>query len=96
MKKGKHPEYRDVLFTDSSTGVQFVCGSTVPTEKVGTFEGKEYPELQVSISSASHPFFTGSKKFADMEGRVEKWMKRYGKGKQKKENTEEKKEEETK
>jgi large subunit ribosomal protein L31 len=77
MKKNTHPKYQDVLFIDTATGHRFVCGSTLqPTEKE-TFEGKEYPAFKVSISSASHPFFTGSQQFVDSEGRVDKFMKRY-------------------
>ncbi|WP_213318242.1 type B 50S ribosomal protein L31 [Chlamydiifrater volucris] len=79
MKKNTHPEYRQVLFVDSSTGYKFVCGSTFSSDKTEVFEGKEYPVCYVSVSSSSHPFFTGSKQFIDSEGRVEKFMKRYGK-----------------
>lgn len=77
MKKNTHPAYRDVLFIDSSTGHKFVCGSSLKTDKVETYEGKEYPAFYASISSASHPFFTGSTKMMDAEGRVLKFMKRY-------------------
>ena len=77
MKKNIHPAYRDVLFVDSSTGYKFVCGSSLKTDKVETFEGKEYPTYYVSVSSASHPFFTGSNKFIDSEGRFDKFLKRY-------------------
>ncbi|WP_213357593.1 type B 50S ribosomal protein L31 [Chlamydiifrater phoenicopteri] len=80
MKKNTHPEYHQVLFVDSSTGYKFVCGSTFTSEKTEIFEGKEYPVCYVSVSSSSHPFFTGSKQFIDSEGRVDKFMKRYGKG----------------
>lgn len=79
MKKDVHPEYRQVLFVDSSTGYKFLCGSTLQTEKTEVFEGKEYPVCYVSVSSASHPFFTGSKQFVDAEGRVDKFLKRYNK-----------------
>mgnify|MGYP000966282924 CR=1 FL=1 len=78
MKKGKHPEYQEVLFVDSSTGDKFLCGTTLQPEGTETYEGKEYPAYQISVSSASHPFFTGSQKFVDSEGRVDKFMKRYG------------------
>ncbi len=77
MKKDIHPPYRDVLFVDTSTGTKFVCGSTIQTEANETYEGKEYPVYHVTVSSASHPFFTGSKQFIDSEGRVDKFLKKY-------------------
>lgn len=77
MKKEVHPEYQEVLFVDSSTGHRFVCGSTLKTDEKEVFEGKEYPVCRVSISSSSHPFFTGSKQLVDAEGRVDKFRKRY-------------------
>ncbi|MCB1111817.1 MAG: type B 50S ribosomal protein L31 [Chlamydiales bacterium] len=77
MKRDTHPKYQEVLFVDSSTGHKFVCGSTLQTEERETFEGKEYPVCRVSVSSASHPFFTGSKQLVDAEGRVDKFRKRY-------------------
>lgn len=77
MKKETHPKYQDVLFIDSSTGHKFVCGSTLQSKERATFEGKEYPVCHVSISSSSHPLFTGSKQFVDAEGRVDKFRKRY-------------------
>mgnify|MGYP000650345243 CR=1 FL=1 len=77
MKKNIHPNYQQVLFVDSSTGHKFVCGSTLQPEEKETYQGKEYPVSRVSISSASHPFFTGSKQLVDAEGRVDKFKKRY-------------------
>lgn len=85
MKKEGHPDYQDVLFVDSSTGTKFVCGSTLKPQEKETFEGKEYPVYRVPISSASHPFFTGSKQFLDTEGRVDKFRKRYAKKKEEEE-----------
>lgn len=82
MKKNTHPPYQEVLFVDSSTGVKFVCGSTLQPKERETFEGKEYPVYRMSISSASHPFFTGAKQFIDSEGRVDKFQKRYLKKKE--------------
>src|SRR5690242_10812281 len=77
MKEQGHPHYQDVLFVDSSTGFKFVCGSTLQPKEKETFEGKEYPVYRVPVSSASHPFFTGSKQMIDSEGRVDKFKKRY-------------------
>jgi len=79
MKKQGHPPYQDVLFVDSSTDFRFVCGSTLQPKEKEMFEGKEYPVYKVPVSSASHPFFTGSKQFVDAEGRMDKFVKRYAK-----------------
>lgn len=77
MKKEGHPPYQDILFVDTATGHKFVCGSTLQPKETDTYEGKEYPVYKVPISSASHPFFTGSQQFVDSEGRVDKFKKRY-------------------
>lgn len=95
MKKQGHPPYQDILFVDTATGTKFVCGSTLQPEETETFEGKEYPVYKVPISSASHPFFTGSQQFVDSEGRVDKFKKRYAQkaaqAKEQKEKQEQKK-----
>lgn len=81
MKEGIHPEYRDVVFQDTSTGIQFLIGSTIRTQKTCEYEGKKLPLVTVDISSASHPFFTGKQKFIDAAGRVEKFQRKYNWGK---------------
>jgi len=80
MKKNTHPSYQEVLFVDSSTGNRWVCRSAIPPknlQEAQTFEGKEYPVCLLSVSSASHPLFTGKTGFVDAEGRVDKFNKRY-------------------
>jgi large subunit ribosomal protein L31 len=57
-------------------------------EDQDTFNGVTYPAYRVSTSSASHPFFTGSKALVDAEGRVDKFKKRYAAAQAKKEPTE--------
>lgn len=80
MKKGEvHPKYQQVLFVDSSTGSRFVCGSSFQSEQKEKFEGKEYPVCVVSVSSYSHPLFTGSKQLIDVEGRVDRFLNKYKK-----------------
>ena len=81
MKKEIHPEeYREVVFQDATADVSFVTRSTVPTDKTIKWEdGKEYPLYQLSISSYSHPFYTGSQRLIDTVGRIEKFKKKYGK-----------------
>nr|YP_010337405.1 ribosomal protein L31 [Pulvinaster venetus]UNJ16990.1 ribosomal protein L31 [Pulvinaster venetus] len=39
--------------------------------------GSTKPELHVDIWSGNHPFFTGSQKIIDTEGRVERFMRKY-------------------
>ena len=79
MKKQGHPDYQDILFVDTATGTKFVCGSTLKPKETEEFEGKKYPVFRVSISSASHPFFTGNQQFVDAEGRIDKFLKKYQK-----------------
>ena len=77
MKKKGHPPYQDILFVDTATGHKFLCGSTLQPKETEMYQGKKYPVYKVPISSASHPFFTGSQHFVDSEGRVDKFKKRY-------------------
>jgi large subunit ribosomal protein L31 len=81
MKKGIHPEYREVVFQDTSINHAFLTRSTVKTDKKIMFEGKEYPLVQIEISNLSHPFFTGTQRMIDTAGRVEKFNQRYKRGK---------------
>ena len=78
MKDGIHPQYREVVFVDTSTGYKFLTRSTIKsTEKIKWEDGKEYPVVKVEISSASHPFYTGKMKYVDSAGRVEKFQRKY-------------------
>ena len=40
--------------------------------------GSTQPELHVDVWSGNHPFFTGTQKILDTEGRVDRFMKKYG------------------
>jgi large subunit ribosomal protein L31 len=77
MKKDIHPNYREVVFWDTSNDSKFLTRSTVETTDTVEFEGKTYPAYKVEVSSESHPFYTGKKVFVDTAGRVEKFNKRY-------------------
>ncbi|PIB36917.1 50S ribosomal protein L31 [Reichenbachiella sp. 5M10] len=80
MKKDIHPEYRDVIFFDTSSDFKFMTKSTMNSNETIEWEdGKEYPVVKIEVSSASHPFYTGKKLFVDTAGRVEKFNKRYKK-----------------
>ena len=81
MKTDIHPDnYRLVIFEDNSSGARFLVGSTIETEKTDKWEdGNEYPVAYVDVSSASHPFYTGTEKIMDTAGRVDRFKQRASK-----------------
>ena len=42
--------------------------------------GSTSPELHVDVWSGNHPFYTGTQKILDTEGRVDRFMRKYGMG----------------
>lgn len=79
MKKGIHPEYREVVFQDISADFTFLTRSTVKTKETITWtDGKVYPLVKVEVSSQSHPFYTGKQKIVDTGGRVDRFRRKYG------------------
>ncbi len=63
MKKGVHPEYKEVE-------VQCTCGATFSVLSIRD-------KLETEVCSQCHPFFTGSRRFIDSSGRVDKFQKRF-------------------
>lgn len=79
MKADIHPNYREVVFQDSSSDFAILTRSTVNTKETITWtDGKEYPLYKIEVSSQSHPFFTGKQNIVDTEGRVDRFRKKYG------------------
>jgi large subunit ribosomal protein L31 len=78
MKTNLHPtDYRPVVVRDTAADFAFLTKSTVKTDKTIKWEdGNEYPLLEVYISSASHPFYTGNETLLDTEGRVDRFKAR--------------------
>ena len=64
MRADIHPQYHEV-------DVRCACGATWKTRSTKK-------ELHLEICSSCHPFFTGRQKLVDTEGRVERFMKKYG------------------
>ncbi|GGK58433.1 type B 50S ribosomal protein L31 [Rufibacter glacialis] len=80
MKKDIHPEYREVVFQDTSSDFKFITRSTMNSNETITMEdGKTYPVVKVEVSSASHPFYTGKNIYVDTAGRIDKFKQRYKK-----------------
>jgi len=69
MREAVQPKYNKVKAV-------CVCGNTIET-------GSVMSEIRLDVCSACHPFFTGTQKIMDTEGRVEKFKKRYAKPDQK-------------
>jgi large subunit ribosomal protein L31 len=67
MKQGIHPSYQ-------LTTITCACGNVIRTRSTR-------PDIHVEICSACHPFFTGSQKLMDTEGRVERFRRKYKKNK---------------
>ena len=67
MMTGIHPEYYVV-------NVVCACGDAFVTRSTNK-------ELRLEICSKCHPFFTGKQKLIDTAGRVERFNRRYRKGK---------------
>ncbi|MEI7473392.1 MAG: 50S ribosomal protein L31 [bacterium] len=63
MKEGLHPNYKEI-------NINCVCGNSIET-------GSVHDNIRVEICSNCHPFFTGTQKIIDTEGRVERFNKRY-------------------
>ena len=68
MRKNIHPKY----YTDCQ--VSCACGNTFTT-------GSTIKKIEVEICSKCHPFFTGTQKFADVKGRIDKFKQKVAKGK---------------
>ena len=79
MKPRIHPDSRLVVFRDRAAEVAFLTRSTADsTRTIEWQDGHTYPVVDVEISSASHPFYTGKSRLVDTAGRVERFERRYG------------------
>nr|YP_010411892.1 ribosomal protein L31 [Sargassum siliquastrum]YP_010485409.1 50S ribosomal protein L31 [Sargassum macrocarpum]YP_010485548.1 50S ribosomal protein L31 [Sargassum serratifolium]URP30986.1 ribosomal protein L31 [Sargassum siliquastrum]UVW81342.1 50S ribosomal protein L31 [Sargassum macrocarpum]UVW81481.1 50S ribosomal protein L31 [Sargassum serratifolium] len=64
VKKNLHPEWFENTKVYYDGQLIMIVGSTKP-------------ELHVDIWSGNHPFYTGSQRLIDTEGRVERFLKKY-------------------
>ena len=68
MKAGIHPNYNNDVKVTCSCGNVFVTGSTREA-------------IKVDLCSMCHPFYTGTQKLVDTEGKVEKFTRKREKAK---------------
>lgn len=78
MKDKIHPTLNPVIFVDAGAGTEFVTRSTLTSKLTRDVDGVKHYLIQVDISSASHPFYTGKQRAIAVDGRVEKFNKKYG------------------
>jgi len=78
VKAKIHPALNPVCFRDVSTGTQFLTRSTLKSDRKETIDGTEYFVVLRDITMASHPAYTGEKRFVDTAGRVDKFHKKFG------------------
>jgi large subunit ribosomal protein L31 len=80
--KSDQPEYRDVVFRDRTADFAFLTRSTAKSDQtIEWTDGNTYPVIDVDISSASHPFWTGKRRPMGTADRVEKFRAKYERGK---------------
>ena len=78
MKPDIHPDYHDVIFVDSATGTEWTSRSTVTSSETRDIDGVEVPVVRLEISAVSHPFWTGTQRELDADGKIDRFRKRYG------------------
>ena len=65
MKADIHPRYIDAE-------IRCACGNVIKTRSTK-------PSIVIGICNACHPFYTGTQKFVDTAGRVDKFQQRMAK-----------------
>ena len=65
MKEKIHPKYVDAE-------IRCACGNVIKTRSTK-------PTLLIGICNVCHPFYTGTQKFVDTAGRVDKFQQRLAK-----------------
>jgi large subunit ribosomal protein L31 len=62
MKENLHPKYNE-------SEIRCACGNVIKTRSTK-------PSLMIGICNVCHPFYTGTQKFVDTAGRVDKFQQR--------------------
>ncbi|MEX0770227.1 MAG: 50S ribosomal protein L31 [Balneolaceae bacterium] len=69
MKKGIHPDYKEIKVI-MSDGTEFTTRSTMDT-KEGVFKSE--------VDSKNHPFYNENQKIQKKAGQIDRFNRRYGK-----------------
>ena len=68
MKKGIHPEYKEITVV-LSDGTEFTTRSTLNPEG-GVYRSE--------VDSRNHPFYTNKQQYTQKAGQIDRFHKRYG------------------
>ena len=79
MKSEIHPQYHKVIFIDSATGDEIVTRSTLTSKETREVDGEQVPVVKLEISAFSHPFWTGTMRELDSDGKIDRFRRRYAK-----------------
>jgi len=63
MKEGIHPDYVEC-------SVSCNCGNVFKTRSV-------MPEIKITICNSCHPFYSGTQRLIDTQGRIDRFKRRY-------------------
>jgi large subunit ribosomal protein L31 len=81
VKADIHPAYHKVIFVDTATGNEWTTRSTLSSKETREVDGEEIPVVHLEISAYSHPFWTGTMRELDSDGKIDRFRRRYGKKK---------------
>jgi large subunit ribosomal protein L31 len=81
VKADIHPAYNKVIFIDTATGSEWITRSTLSSKETREVDGEEIPVVRLEISAYSHPFWTGTMRELDSDGKIDRFRRRYGKKK---------------
>lgn len=70
MKPDIHPQYQEISATCS-------CGNVIKTRSTVAHD------IHLEVCSQCHPFYTGKQKMIDSAGRIDRFNKRFNRGKSK-------------
>ncbi|MCA9379439.1 50S ribosomal protein L31 [Candidatus Dojkabacteria bacterium] len=75
--KAIHPKVNKVVFVDMQTGDRFVSTSTLTSEKTESIDGVDHYVIEMQLTSASHPHYTGkSEQVVDTFDVIKKFKER--------------------
>jgi large subunit ribosomal protein L31 len=81
VRDGIHPDYHKVLFVDTATGDEWVSRSTLTSNEKREIDGEQVPVIKLEISAYSHPYWTGTLRELDADGKIDRFRRRYARKK---------------